>query len=98
MATPRKKALPKDTAALEIDLSAFDIDAIDMPVHTPKSSDTPHDTPKPLSKKERDAFDDTLVPSDEIMDDEEPTIKDDFDDDFEDPFDLDDDAPDGEEK
>ena len=97
MATPRKKAPQKDTAAEEIDLSAFDMSAIaplDVVSVEPISS-----SQKPLSKKERDIFDDTLPGSEDSLssderspdDDDEPVSKNEFDDEFDDPFDLDDD-------
>ena len=92
-----KKQPPKDTAVEEIDLSAFDMNSIDLPASPPARENTPEPHAS-LSKKERDIFDDTLsAGEDSTLDEDEPIIKDEFDDDFEDPFD-DDDAPDGEEK
>ena len=83
------KRQPKDTAVEEIDLSAFDMNSIDLPASPPARENTPEPHAS-LSKKERDIFDDTLsAGEDSTLDEDEPIIKDEFDDDFEDPFDDD---------
>lgn len=91
----KKKQPPKDTAIEEIDLSAFDIDAIGTPLPLKEnsvSSPSNLEPKKQLSQRERDTFDDHAVSSDDSNADmeEDPVIKDEFDDDFEDPFDDDD--------
>ena len=91
----KKKLPPKDTAIEEIDLSAFDINAIGAPLPLKEnsvSSPSNLEPKKQLSQRERDTFDDHAISSDDSNADmeEDPVIKDEFDDDFEDPFDDDD--------
>ena len=92
----KKKQPPKDTLVEEIDLTSFDISAIDLPIAKEKistiSSSPVSETRKPLSQREIDAFDDNaVIPEDQNIE-EDPIIKDEFDDDFEDPFNDDDDS------
>ena len=92
----KKKQPPKDTLVEEIDLTSFDISAIDLPIAKEKISTTSSspvsETRKPLSQREIDAFDDNaVIPEDQNIE-EDPIIKDEFDDDFEDPFNDDDDS------
>jgi RNA polymerase primary sigma factor len=92
----KKKQPPKDTLVEEIDLTSFDISAIDLPIAKEKISTTSSspvsETRKPISQREIDAFDDNaVIPEDQNIE-EDPIIKDEFDDDFEDPFNDDDDS------
>jgi hypothetical protein len=87
MATKKKQPI-KDTSVEEVDLSSFDIDAVDMPLPRTTPSVTT-ETKRPLSQKEIHAFDDNAIDTDEVTPEEDPVIKDEFDDEFEDPFDPD---------
>jgi RNA polymerase primary sigma factor len=88
MATKKKQPI-KDTAVEEVDLSSFDIDAVDLPLPSLVSIQNIPEPKKSLSQKEVDIFDDSIIWPDEVSTEEDPVIKDEFDDDFEDPFDAD---------
>ncbi len=91
----KKNPPTKDTAIEEIDLSAFDMGTIDLSLSSTPSLPEP-EAKRPPSRREVEAFDDSIVGADEANPEEEVTSKNDFDDDFEDPFDPD--ADDAEEK
>ena len=80
-----KKQQKKDTAALEVDLSQFDVTALAIP---PISQEKDH-THEAKNKRDRDDFLDDVTESTtpDVLDD---PLGDEFEDEFEDDFDLDD--------